>query len=199
MAYQLVVSGNRILGHGKDCFLSMGGTVTCENTGSVYQNATIVTHEGEIPADIDRVGYEYHSGVFVPCAPFGTGNGNVAVFCGDDCKALKDSGVPFNQICQIEHQTYIGNGGINIGQNLYGAKLQFNGVPQVVFVNGSDSYHSNAIITQAGITSWYAGTQRFSTVYCNGTEISWTTGSTPAQLMNGSGTTYDVTAITTRA
>lgn len=97
MAIQLVVSGNRILAHGEDCFISMGGTVICPNTERVYQNATVVNCD-TIPSDIGLVGYEYHAGEFVPCAPFGVGGGNVAVVCGDDCKAIKDSGKPLTDI-----------------------------------------------------------------------------------------------------
>lgn len=89
---QLVVSGNRILAHGEG-FLAMGGTVINTDTGRVYQNATVVECDG-CPSDIDKVGYEYHAGQFVPCAPFGVGDGNLAVVCGEDCKSLKDSGIP---------------------------------------------------------------------------------------------------------
>lgn len=70
MAYQLVVTGNRILAYGTDCFYSMGGTVICPNTGKAYQNATVVSCDC-IPCDIDTVNYEYHAGSFVPCAPSG--------------------------------------------------------------------------------------------------------------------------------
>ena len=88
---QLVVSGNRILAHG-DGFLSMGGTVINTETGKAYQNATVVECEN-CPSDIDKVGYEYHAGAFVPCAPYGVGDGNLAVVCGEDCKSIKDSAV----------------------------------------------------------------------------------------------------------
>lgn len=92
MAYQLVLSGNRILAHGEaGCFLAMGGTVICEEKGKAYPNATVVTHEGGLPADIDKVGYEYHAGVFIPCAPYGTGAGDILVAC-EDCGTPKRSG-----------------------------------------------------------------------------------------------------------
>ena len=68
MGYQLVVSGNRILAYGTDCFISMGGTVICPNTGKAYQNATVVSCDC-IPCDIDTMSYEYHAGSFVPCVP----------------------------------------------------------------------------------------------------------------------------------
>lgn len=110
MAKQLVISGDRILAHGEDCFLAMGGTVVCPSTGRTYQNATVVNHEGEIPTDIGEVGYKYHAGTFVPCAPFGKGDGNIAVVCGNDCKAIKDSNIPVSRVAQIACGSYTGNG-----------------------------------------------------------------------------------------
>lgn len=90
---QLVVSGNRILAHGEDCFLAMGGTVICTASGRVYQNATVVTCDG-CPSDIGERGYEYHAGQFVPCAPYGKSeDGYLALLCGEDCRAIKDSGL----------------------------------------------------------------------------------------------------------
>ena len=77
---QLVVSGNRILAHGEG-FLAMGGTVVNTETGKVYQNATVVECDG-CPSDINEVGYEYHAGQFVPCAPYGTTEeGYIMVSC----------------------------------------------------------------------------------------------------------------------
>lgn len=95
MAKQLVISGNRILAHGEDCFLAMGGTVICPDTGKTFNNATVTVHEGELPADIDSVGYEYHAGEFVPCAPFGTGdnNGYFMEAC-TSCATPRSSGIP---------------------------------------------------------------------------------------------------------
>ena len=87
---QLVVSGNRILAHGEG-FLAMGGTVINNDTGRVYQNATVVECDG-CPSDIGSVGYEYHAGQFIPCAPYGKGKGNLAIVCNDDCKSIKDGG-----------------------------------------------------------------------------------------------------------
>lgn len=106
---QLVVSGNRILAHGEDCFLAMGGTVVCAATGRVFQNATMVNHDGAIPCDLDQVGYEYHAGEFVPCAPYGVGEGNFAVVC-DDCKTIKDSGVSASSIGKVAVVDFIVNG-----------------------------------------------------------------------------------------
>ena len=107
MSKQIVISGNRVLAHGEDCFAVTGNTVVCTNSDKVYDNATIATVE-EIPADIDTVGYEYHAGLFVPCAPFGVGLGNIAVVCGNDCKAIKDSGIDINKISSVIYTTYEG-------------------------------------------------------------------------------------------
>lgn len=107
---QLVLSGNRVIAHGEDCFLSMGGTVICPESGRVYQNATVANTEGGLPADIDEVGYEYHAGEFVPCAPYGKGAGNLAVVCNDDCKSIKDSGISSDNLGKTEIIDYIGTG-----------------------------------------------------------------------------------------
>lgn len=95
---QIVLSGNRVIAHGDNCFLAMGGTVICEETGKAYSNATVAEVD-ILPADIDRVGYEYHAGVFVPCAPYGmdNGNGTILVAC-EDCKTPKDSGLRIDEI-----------------------------------------------------------------------------------------------------
>lgn len=90
---QLVLSNNRIIAHGEN-FLAMGGVVINTETGAKYENATIAECEG-CPSDIDEVGYEYHAGVFVPCAPFGTGNNNgyFMEVC-TDCATPRNSGIP---------------------------------------------------------------------------------------------------------
>ena len=91
---QLVLSNNRIIAHGEN-FLAMGGTVINTETGAKYDNATVTECEGNCPADIDSVGYEYHSGVFVPCAPYGKGNNNgyIMEVC-NECATPRNSGVP---------------------------------------------------------------------------------------------------------
>ena len=107
---KLVLSNSRVLAYSKsDIFISMGNTVVNIQNRKVYQNATIAECDC-LPSDIDKVGYEYRNGQFVPCAPFGKGDGNVAVFCDKDCKALKDSGIPFSQMIQHDTQTYTGDG-----------------------------------------------------------------------------------------
>lgn len=104
---QLVLSGKNIIGHGEG-FLAMGGTVINPDTGAVYQNATIVECEN-CPADLGKVGYEYHAGQFVPCGPFGEGDGTIAVWC-NDCKAPRDSGLSMSEFRKIYQTTYQGTG-----------------------------------------------------------------------------------------
>lgn len=94
---QLVLSGNRIVAHGEN-FLSMGGVVINTETGAKYEGATIAECEN-CPSDIGQVGYEYHAGAFVPCAPFGKGTGTVAVYC-DDCKTPRDSGIHIEDVAR---------------------------------------------------------------------------------------------------
>lgn len=93
---QLVLSNNRVIAHGEN-FLSMGGTVINTVTGAKYENATVAECEG-CPSDIDSVGYEYHAGQFIPCAPYGKGYGNIAVLCDRYCKAIKDSGISLQDL-----------------------------------------------------------------------------------------------------
>lgn len=136
---QLVLSGTRILAHGEDCFLSMGGKVICTQTGREFENATVANVPGGIPTDIDSAGYEYHAGVFVPCAPFGVGDGNVLVACHKDCKAPKDSGVPFGRMGQVVETSHKGSGGDTI-------KLTFDAIPVIVFIS--------ALIDNGNSNSW---------------------------------------------
>lgn len=104
---QLVLSNNRVLAHGEN-FISMGGTVINTETNKVYQNATVAECSG-CPSDIGVVGYEYHAGEFVPCAPFGKGPGNVAVYC-DDCKTPRDSGIHIDVVCGTSsYLAFVGN------------------------------------------------------------------------------------------
>ena len=95
---QLVLSNNRIIAHGEN-FLSMGGVVINTETGAKYENATIAECNGACPSDINEVGYEYHAGVFVPCAPFGKGNNNgyFMEVCAD-CATPRNSGIPVRDL-----------------------------------------------------------------------------------------------------
>lgn len=148
MGKQLVVSGNRILSYGEDCFLSMGGTVICPETSKVFQNATVVDC-GYFPSDIDTVGYEYHAGVFVPCAPYGVGGGNVAVVCNEDCKSLKDSGWNLGNFSKRTVLTYTGSG--TWGSSNPNAYI-FEKVPDFIHIYAAQSVGNSASDTQ-GILS----------------------------------------------
>lgn len=90
---QLVLSNNRVIAHGEN-FLSMGGVVVNTETGEKYENATVAECEC-VPSDIDKVGYEYHGGIFVPCAPYGTGdnNGYFMEVCSK-CATPRSTGIP---------------------------------------------------------------------------------------------------------
>ena len=94
---QLVLSKNRVIAHGEN-FLAMGGVVINTETGAKYENATIAECNG-CPSDINEVGYEYHAGVFVPCAPYGKGRGNgyFMEVC-PDCATPRNSGIPIIDI-----------------------------------------------------------------------------------------------------
>lgn len=65
---QLVIQNNRVIAHGTDCFLCMGGTVVCTVTGRTFQNASVVEVDCALPADIDNGGYEYKGGCLYPCS-----------------------------------------------------------------------------------------------------------------------------------
>lgn len=89
---QLVLSNNRVVAHGEN-FLPMGGVVINTETGARYENATIAECEN-CPSDLGKVGYEYHGGVFKPCAPYGTGNnsGYFMEVCSE-CAVPRSSGI----------------------------------------------------------------------------------------------------------
>ena len=111
---QLVLCNNRVVAHGEN-FLSLGGVVINTETGAKYENATIAECEC-CPSDINEVGYEYHAGVFVPCAPYGKGNNNgyFMEVC-ETCATPRSSGLPIKDIkwskvasvtCFIQNATY---------------------------------------------------------------------------------------------
>lgn len=93
---QLVLMGKRVVAHGEN-FLATGGTVINTVTGVKYENATVAECEG-CPSDIDSVGYEYHAGQFIPCAPYGKGNNNgyFMEVC-TDCATPRNSGIPIKK------------------------------------------------------------------------------------------------------
>lgn len=95
MAKQLVLSGNKVIAHGEDCFAVYGNVVYCADTDRVFYNATVAECTTECPPDIDDIGYEYHAGVFVPYGTpseyvaktfhtsyEGTGTNTVSIICG---------------------------------------------------------------------------------------------------------------------
>lgn len=146
---QLVLCNNRVMAYGEN-FLSMGGVVINTETGAKYENATI-TECDSTPSDIGVVGYEYKAGQFVPCAPYGKGDGTVPVLCGDDCKATKDSGIQLSSFCLAERQTYNGNGNGGASRT-----LTFQHKPLIVFItpldNSSNTYHCGYLQGTAGIS-----------------------------------------------
>lgn len=195
---QLVLSNNRVLAYSKsDIFISMGNTVVNIQNRKVYQNATIAECDC-LPSDIDKVGYEYRNGQFVPCAPFGKGDGNVAVFCDKDCKALKDSGIPFSQMVQHATKTYTGSGGRQVS-------LTFDFVVDMLLIF-STSTDDIAIITPVMATTFiYEYDSDLERDLCNRYKLTLTeTGSTvtwresqsrePYMLMNKEDEVYMVVA-----
>lgn len=157
MGNQIVVSGNRVLAHGEDCFNTFGDGVFCSATGRIFEHATAVNVES-IPSDIDSVGYEYHAGEFVPCAPFGEGDGNIAVLCNDACKALKDSGVALSflqSLKRVRTCTYTGTG------NSYYPALPVGFTPAGLISFNSDglaiSTTAGGIYISNGDLDWFTG------------------------------------------
>ena len=198
---QLVVKGNRILSYGEDCFIAVNGNVICTNENKVYENATVVECDN-IPSDIDSVGYEYHSGAFVPCAPFGKGTGNVAVLCDENCKSIKDSGIPFSQIGEIIEFTYTGNGSSYNGVIL---PVELHKKPKILFISGNDA--TGIILTTPGVgfsikNALFAGgsmaisvTNPFLVTIKESESGFSVTLEDVSLTMNSSGKTYSVTAI----
>lgn len=99
---QLVLCNNRIVAHGEN-FLAMGGVVINTETRAKYENATVAECEG-CPSDINEVGYEYHAGTFVPCAPYGKGNNNgfFMEVC-ETCATPRSSGIPIKKGLKTEN------------------------------------------------------------------------------------------------
>ena len=92
---QLVLIKNRVVAHGEN-FLSMGGVVINTETGAKFESATVAECDS-CPSDIGEVGYEYHAGVFVPCAPYGkTEDGYIMVSC--DCGTPRKSLVLLSEL-----------------------------------------------------------------------------------------------------
>lgn len=95
---QLVLVNNRIIAHGEG-FLAMDGVVINTETGAKYENATIAECDN-CPSDIGEVGYEYHAGVFKPCAPYGkTKDGYIMVSC--ECGTPRKSLVLLSELLPV--------------------------------------------------------------------------------------------------
>ena len=109
MAKQLVLIGNRVIAYGEDCYVVTSEGVKDMTTEKTYSSATVAEYTVDLPSDIDIVGYEYHAGEFVPCAPYGKGTGTIPVLC-DDCKTLLDSGLTFDDLGLSYTTTYLGSG-----------------------------------------------------------------------------------------
>lgn len=156
---QLVLKGNRVLAHGEN-FVAMGGTVVNTVTNKAYQNATIAECTS-CPSDIDEVGYEYHAGTFVPCAPYGKGGGNIAVVCNEDCKSVKDSGVSSDNLSNV-----MSNGltlsflpSIDLPSSMYYTAIAF-GKGLIIVIGNYDSTNKDYISRDGGET-WEAITLPF--------------------------------------
>lgn len=189
MENQLVVRGNRILAHGFNRYISVNGTVIDTDSGKVYANSTVVECKECLPADIDSIGYEYHSGVFVPCAPYGEGTGTIAVLSSDMCKTIVDSGILVTNVGKSENGTYKGNG--NSTKN-----LTFSFLPKVLLIfHTSDTYGGVGITSGATTCGTYVA-ERQDTI--NRFEVQWkgtTANLTSASKLNNSGSSYDYIAI----
>lgn len=116
---QLVVSGNRILAHGEN-FLAMGGTVINTETGKTYQNATVVECDG-CPSDIGEVGYEYHAGQFVPCAPYGKADDGAIMVACDECATPRRSGIRIKDLLSEETKALFGMDVSAVPDDIFGS------------------------------------------------------------------------------
>ena len=146
---QLVLCNNRVLAHGEN-FISVGGVVINTKTGAKYENATVAECNG-CPSDIGQVGYEYHAGVFVPCAPYGKAtDGEILIAC-DECATPRKSGVRISGITQIKL----------LWENAAGERVEFS--PQTITLASDDytfllieavgSYRDNPIYYYSYLTS----------------------------------------------
>ena len=191
---QLVLCNNRILTYGEN-FISLAGIVINTETGKKYENATIAECDC-IPSDIKDVGYEYHAGTFVPCAPYGKGsrNGNIPVVCNEDCKAVKDSGIPFSQVGEIFEIPYTGNNESSLTLPYDFPKtpriiyLSGNGITGVVFVASGIGYYADNNLTALSSTTTFVHIPL--KVRMNGTKAVISTDSGTLTAHNKSGTNY---------
>ena len=193
---QLVLIKNRVVSYGGE-YVTMGNTVIDTQSGKVFSGATVAECNG-CPPDIGEVGYEYAAGVFTPCAPYGKGDGNLAVLCNRDCKSIKDSDIPLSRICQTAKTTYGGTGSQSASNP---CSITFDFPPDIVFImpqSTSDSAFGGYIHGKYGFAYELSSfTNEFVSITANvtGNTLEWY-GSTKAnECMNISGATYDVFAI----
>ena len=140
---KIVTKNNRVVAHGGD-YIVMGGTVIDTKSQKMFTEATVVECDS-CPPDIDIAGYEYHSGRFFPCAPFGVGSGNLAVVCNEDCKSIKDSGFSIDTFAGMEVLPYTGTG--------YGIErtLEFKTIePTIVFFQAQKFVTSSKEVLYSG-------------------------------------------------
>ena len=131
---QLVLSNNRIIAHGEN-FIPVGGVIINTVNNKRYENATLAECSC-LPSDIDEVGYEYHAGVFVPCAPYGkTENGVVLLAC-EECATPRSSGISIKQIAKWYVGSYPGLGTHGVGAR---NALTFEFEPQLLIISDNAS------------------------------------------------------------
>lgn len=201
MAKQLVISGNRILAYGEDCFSVMGEIVKCSNTGNEYKNATVAICE-DFPPDIGKVGYEYHAGQFIPCAPFGEGMGNIAVFC-DACNAMKNSGISLSGIVEnlvnnahVYETYYTGTGTSgSSSSNRTSLREPLPFVPKVLLIMRNGGSYCGIIFDGYGISFDITNSKMYSvTSDLSSNDPFWSSSDKYGQL-NIKGDAYNVIAI----
>ena len=196
---QLVLCNNRVMAYGEN-FLAMGGVVINTDTGERHEHATIAECDC-VPSDIGQRGYEYRAGEFIPCAPFGKGDGNVPVLCGNDCKATKDSGIPLESFCLVQKKPYTGNGGAGAGSAV---TLEFNHPPFMVFIVpkvGNLNSYSGYIQVTGGVSfqrTNSTGTINLLNATFDGKTVSFYHASVADKGLNSSGEEYEAIALCIR-
>lgn len=191
---QLVLIKNRVIAYGGE-YIAMGNTVVDARSGKLFSGATIAECNS-CPPDIGEVGYEYMAGVFTPCAPYGKGDGNLAVLCNRDCKSIKDSDIPLSQICRTVKTTYLGTGSQS---ETNPCNMTFDFPPVLVFMmprSSSVINYAGYLFGNAGFTFKRNGSDFDSLdAIIEGNTISWYGTTDASKCLNVEGLTYDVFAI----
>lgn len=99
--YQLVLFKNRVVAYGSDCFLAMGDTVICTETGRRFEHATIATTTAPPPCDLALTAYEYDGANFRICEPFGKTDGGYIVAACDDCRTPRQTTIPTAKVKEL--------------------------------------------------------------------------------------------------